>query len=56
MGRRGKKSPLTKKLEYYTRTTRRVIILLIGIFILVLVIIALVWVIPILIDMLLNAV
>ena len=56
MGRRRKKgTPLTGALGYWTRTTRRIIILLIGIFILILVLIALFWIIPILIDTIMNA-
>jgi len=50
----GKKSRLARSLEYWTRQTRRIIILLIGIFILILVIFALAWIIPKLIDMILG--
>lgn len=54
MGKR-RKSKLTKTIEYWTRQTRRSIVLLVGIFILIVVIIALVWIIPIFINSVLGA-
>jgi len=52
--RKRKKSKLARVLEYWTRQSGRIIKLLLGVIIIVIVIIALLWLIPILIDVILG--
>jgi len=51
-----RKSKLTRTIEYWIRQIRRIIILLIGCFIALLLIYALIWFIPILIEAIRNIV
>lgn len=51
----GQKSPLARTLDYWTRQARRVAILLLGIIVIILILIALFYLIPILIEQILGA-